>query len=251
MPTPDALLHTHGPSSSTAHVFFHALPGAASDFERVVAARPEARSVLVDLPDFGDAPDAEVDLDALVDAAERAIASVEAERLRLVGQSFGAWLVARLLPALGDRAERAVLIGGFPRMPADIVAVRVQMREQLERGELTVPMLTDACRPLFLGTAEPAPEARALVDRQLARVDAGRWRRYLRRTVELGEEGVEPAPYDTPTAVLHGTGDAAVPVELGRALAALGRRARFEAVDTDAHGLSFTHPELVARVVFD
>jgi pimeloyl-ACP methyl ester carboxylesterase len=232
-------------------VLLHGSPSDATVFSELVKRAPAAaRLVLVDLPDHGSAPDEPTATLEPLEADVLRIGAAEAPRdLVLVGHSLGASLAARVAPKLGQRIARLVLISGFAALPQEFVAGRRALREQIANGEMAPADLAELFVSLQLGSHH-APEHAALLRRLLEQLSADRLLRSLGRANRASGADARVTGYAQPALVLHGTRDQAVPVELGRQLAAMGANARFVELDTDAHLLPLTHADEVARHVF-
>lgn len=245
-----ATVRNAGASEGLPHVFFHGSPGSSSDWELLAARAGDARLVLVDLPDHGAAEPSEADVERLVDEAERVVRHLDATRLRLVGSSFGGYVVARLLEVLPDRVEKAVFIGAFPGLTDDDAETRRGLLGKLRAGELSSDEVGGICAALLLGAHADEERPRAIVDRMLSRITPEQWDRHLERSIELARPELAASGYVTPAVLLHGVRDSAIPFARGEELARLGRNVEVVALDTDAHALQLTHPDEVSRAVF-
>ncbi len=229
----------------------HGSPGNAGDWELLLPYAPrDAEIIPYQLPDHGAQSE---DLEASVQTYERDLLEVArsaGDDLILVGCSLGAYLAARILPVLGDRIRRAVLISGFAGLPEEAVESREAAADAIERGEMSWDDVCQLIQNLFLGSTQGASERR-LVEALLASTSPAMLIRGMRRLRQLTGPEARVGRFRTPTVVLHGTDDAATPLALGRDLAARGKNAELITIETDAHLLQVTHAKEVARWIFE
>jgi pimeloyl-ACP methyl ester carboxylesterase len=232
-------------------VFLHGTPGDASVWHAVTARQPASvSSVLLDLPDHGRAPDlADATPEALEGELLRTLGDVGA-RFTLVGHSYGAYLAARMATRLPERVTRLVLVSGFAEIPAAMSEGFRALAASVRSGDAALAGITAVALERWYG-ASPSDEERRLVAGIVESTGLARAERLLERVAALTGPSLRVPPYRQPALVLHGSGDAAIPLELGRELATLGARATSEIVETPLHLLPLTHPELVASRVFD
>lgn len=244
----ESIVRRQGGPDGPPTVFFHGCPGGSSDWALVLDRAGDAPCVLVDLPDHGAAAPSTLGAAGLVDEAERIVRDLGGSRVRLVGHSMGGYVVARLLERLGDTVERAVFSGALIALDEEGAELRGGLRDQLRAGDLTVDQLSEACASMTLGSEETELGAR-LCRELFAKVTREQWLRHLDRAVELSDPAMHAKPGPTDAVVLHGTRDPVVPLEAGKQLASL-TGAKLVTVETDAHGLPLTHPDVVAAHVF-
>lgn len=232
------------------YVFLHGSPGDAGVWSAVLALRPpDAVCLPLDLPDHGAATD---ELEGRHAALEARVVARLAEldgQLVLVGHSYGAYLCARLAPRLAGRLARLVLVSGLPGLPPENAQAFQAMAQQLESGELTASELERRVAHAWYGP-DVTRDERHFVAELLTRTGTARRGRVLARLAQLAEPQLRVAPYATPAVALHGEHDAAVSLELGQQLCALGSRARLETLSTASHMLPLTHAAQVALTVF-
>lgn len=205
---------------------------------------------LVDLPDAGASPDSlSLDPDECVRDVRAVIEHLAPAQVTLVGLSFGAWVAARLA-GLGAPANlaRLVLIGGLPHATEELAQTYSTLAADLEAERLPLPALWEGLVAGCFPSGLPA-ETRRLVDAMLARIGRARAVRTLRRVAALARDELRVQPYDVPTLVVHARGDAVTPLTQGEALAALGRRARLEVVETDEHLVPLTQAAACAAAI--
>lgn len=232
------------------YLFIHGLPSTHAVFRRVVERAPaRSRCLLMDLPDHGEAGDAP---DATLEDFERdimdAIASVD-EPVTAVAHSAGAYLLARVLPRVEARVERAVFLGGLPGLDDANRQGFVDFAQAMESGQLPKAPAIAA----FIERAE-GPEASEDVRHDLeAMVSRESFDRLLRAVWRLTRIGPDrwAAPFDTPALLLHGEQDQSVPFELGEKLAELSRNGELRRLKTRSHMLPVSHPDRIARAVFE
>ena len=107
--------------ASHSFVLLHGTPGDHTDLEPVMALGPRDATVAwVDLPDHGEAADElALNLDVLENDIVAAIES-SAGAVTVVGYSLGAYLAARVLPRVGAKVARAVLISGLAHIDSEM-----------------------------------------------------------------------------------------------------------------------------------
>lgn len=114
--------------SSTGHpiVWLHGSgPGATgmSNFGRNLAAFADHRSIVVDLPGWGDSPRPATDEPLISHAAERvgrAMTALGIERAHLVGNSYGGAVAMRIAIDYPERVDRMVLMAPGGAAPKDV-----------------------------------------------------------------------------------------------------------------------------------
>jgi len=140
------------------YVFLHGSPSDSSVWESVVQLAPsDATCWLVDLPDHGRALDASDDaLELERDVAKHV--SQLAERVTLAGHSLGAYLAPRLAHRLGERVARMVLVSGFARLPAEMVAGFEQLAIGLDTQTVSIGDLIAVASARWYGEDASADE---------------------------------------------------------------------------------------------
>jgi pimeloyl-ACP methyl ester carboxylesterase len=227
----------------------HASPGDHRYFDRLVHLAPDDVCVgVVDLPDHGAAAD-EVSLG--LEPFERdvmdAIASLPTGApLTLVGHSFGAFLISRLLARSPSRIARAVLLGGFATLPVGVAQSRLELARQIESGALGRQAAESLAVDLFLG-GEGTPEDEELIRSMIRDSWPVRLARSCRRIG--GSTTIEMPRFETPTVAIHARGDQAIPYELAVDLTAYGN-VRLLALDGRSHCPQITNAREVADVLF-
>jgi pimeloyl-ACP methyl ester carboxylesterase len=231
-------------------VFLHGTPSDSSVWHEVLARRPRAvTAVLVDLPDHGRAED---ELNADSEAVESRLAEClaqEGTRLTLVGHSYGAYLAARLANRLQQQVSRLVLVSGFAALPAVMARNFSALAAAMRRGEAGVETLSGVARNAWYGESCTPADAE-LVARIVQATGQARLERMLDRIARLDAPHLAADAYRQPAAVVHARRDAAVPFELGEALARCGTNVDVVAVDSELHMLPLSHAELIAQHAF-
>jgi len=232
------------------YVFLHGSPSDSSVWEALARMRPsDAMCWLVDLPDHGRAADASDDALALETAVAQHVRRL-ADRVTLVGHSFGAYLAPRLAHTLGEHVSRMVLVSGFARLPAEMAAGFAQLAAGLDARAVTIADLIAVASVRWYGEEASVGE-RAVVAKVMTQTGPVRAQRAVSRLAQLGREALAVTPYAQPTTLIHGKRDQAVPFELGAELAGLGKNATMLALDTHQHMLPMTHTAELAKIVFE
>jgi pimeloyl-ACP methyl ester carboxylesterase len=228
------------------YVFVHGSPSDRRVWEDVVALAPRGTtSVVLDLPDHGDAP---ADLTASMEPLEEAlIEAVEATSgdVTVVGHSMGAWLVAATSARMPERVTRFVAISGMSRYDDAAVKSRRDLLVALEAKQLEPSAVREAILALFFGELRSsALEARVSAMLELSREH---WARLVRRALEINQR--PPAYFARPAMVIHATGDAGIPFSLGQELARLSG-CELVTIDTGSHMVQLTHARELAELIF-
>ena len=217
-----------GPAAP-AVLLLHANPGDSRDFDAVVPALAQGRTVVtMDWPGFGQSPAVDPDqmtADRLVNVAEqliRALAERGVRRLVLVGNSVGGYVACRLAEGRHARAVAALVLvdpAGFTRQNA---LTRWFCREVMGRPARARRLVVPLARAYLGGLRTPSARATYRRARQLPwnaerlAVHSAIWR-------GLADPGFglrDPAALRIPVLLLWGSRDPVVPALLD------GRRAR-------------------------
>lgn len=215
---------------------------------------PHGQVVLVDLPDCGSAPDdLSIDPDDSVRDVRRVVEGLAPLPVTLVGLSYGAWVAPRL--ASRDPPENLdvlVLLGGFARLTAEHGATFAALADDVEAGRTSTAELTAIARKLWFPSGAPDLAAEENLRNVLASQPRERMARAIRRASACAREDREVGRCDTKSVLLHGRGDAAVPLALAEELAARSQRATLHVIETDSHHLQRSHTrECVDAIVGD
>lgn len=236
---------------SESYVFVHGSPGDASCWEPLLAHAPEgAQCHALDLLDHGaaaDAPGASVD-DVVADLVAQLAALPPA--LVLVGHSFGAWACGRAIVHLPGRVTRFVAIAGLPGIDSAVAERSAGFAAALEAGALTLEAAAQVACDLWLPTSGRRPEHERAITKLVVEDRAERLVRVLRRQTELADPARWVANHDVPAVSIHEHGDRAVPLELGRQLAARSARSKWIELPGDGHFPHWTQAADVARIAF-
>jgi pimeloyl-ACP methyl ester carboxylesterase len=179
-------------------------------------------------------------LDSAVQDLAAVVKASGAERVALLGISGAAPTAVAYAERHPERVSHLVLLGGYlcgllhrRPTPAQLafLEARVQlMRHGWGRGD---PAVQQFFTTTMLPDATPE-QAAALNEQQRLSCDGSRAADYLQARAALDVRELAPR-VTCPTLVLHAEGDAMVPIELGRELAAAIPGARFEALATRNH----------------
>ena len=226
----------------------HAVMEAA--FEPIFTQLEGWRRTYVDLPSIGTSPPVAPTSDAVLDAVQDSIASLD--RFALVGCSYGGYLAAGLARRIPARIAGLLLVcsgvkilpeqrdlsGALPSSPEpgwlDAVPERLRSHLQLAVGRQTREVATRIARAV---DGEPPTDERYL--------------EALRSTgYQLGDEG-STGGYDGPVLLLAGRRDRVAGYR--DQFAALGNypRGSYSAVAEAGHYLPFEQPERFASLVLD
>lgn len=230
--TGDAVVLVPGTGGSTATDYWALFPMLATAH----------RTVGLDLD-----PRPPVDLDDLVDQVRRAVASLGAGRVHLVGYSLGAVVAAATAAALGDGLATLTLINGWRR--TDLHQRLRNAAWRTVRAESPAAWadlsLVAAHSPLYLRslTGHQLDELR---QRRAARRDPGP-EMELNARIDISDR---LAAIAVPTLVIASTHDAMVPVHHGRELFGAIAQARYLEIDA-GHGVLSERPAEVFAAVAD
>lgn len=179
-------------------------------------------------------------LEAAVEELQVVIEATGLPQVALLGMSGATAPVVAYAALHPERVSHLVLLGGYSHglMHRQPTARQLEMHQALVKlielgwGQASAPM-----QQYF--TAMMVPEAtleqaRSLTDQQRLSCDGSRAAAIVEARVRLDVREFLPR-VRCPTLVLHASGDAVVPIELGRELAAAIAGARFETLDTRNH----------------
>lgn len=173
------------------------------------------------------------------------IARLPAEKVTLIGLSFGGWLAAEIAATYTPRVEKLVLV--------DALGIKVSDRETPDILDLFNTSPAEVTRRRWHAPDRFAPDYDAMEDDALVAHARNRdalclyaWHPYMYNP--------QLAPWlrrlRVPTLVLWGASDGVVTETYGRAYSALIPGARFEAIAAAGHHPEIEQPEtFVARVV--
>ncbi len=189
---------------------------------------------------LSDRDPAEVGIGAWVSDLEAVIESAGLERFDLLGICQGAAIAAAFAARHPERVRRLVLYGSYVQGALARDAGSAEAREAETLGDLIASgwgRATPAFRELFARLLMPEaphgmPRAFADLERESATPTMARrlWRAF--HAVDVREDAARIA---APTLVAHSTGDAVVPFEEGRRMAALIPDAEFVALEGRNH----------------
>lgn len=240
---------TQGSARAGAVLCVHGTPGDHRMFRRLAALAPaDVLFASLDLPDHGaSADEPALDLAPFERDLVAAVGSLPPVPVTLVGNSFGAVVVARVLAGLGARIARAVFLGGFAALPPALAAGHAQLGTAIDGGQLDLAAVESLAFDLFLG-GEGTPDDATLIHSIIR--DSGRPRlvRSCGRLARLTDLTI--APFETPAFVLHARDDQAIPFALAPAFAACGADTKIVPVAGRSHCLHLTHARVVADVVY-
>ena len=249
-------LHVHVEGEGPDVVLIHGWPLSHRMWhaQQATLVRAGFRVIAYDRRGFGesDKPDGGYDYDTLSDDLAAVLAALDADRVALVGFSMGGGEVARYMSRHnGDRVVRACLVSAVPpyllRDEGNPSGVPRDQFEAMKAGirEDRAGFFREFAKPLYgLDGGHDVPDdvledthrmaMQASETATLACVDA------------FGTTDFRPdmAAFKVKTLVVHGTGDAIVPIGVsGEASAASIENARLERYDDAPHGLVATHAE--------
>lgn len=181
-----------------------------------------------------------LDVDAAVEEIDAVAGSARLERFALLGMSGGAAPAIAFAARHPARVSALVIHGGYARG----VLMRSPTPEQARFFEASVELIevgwgarNPAVQQLFTTRMIPdaTPEqARAFNEQQRLSCPAARAAQLMRTTAVVDVRALLPA-VRCPTLVLHSEGDAIVPVDEGRLVAAAIPDARFEPLASNNH----------------
>lgn len=186
------------------------------------------------------ADDTPPSLDAAVEELGAVVDACEAPQVALLGMSAGACAAIAYAALHPDRVSRLVLVGGYLSglLHHPHAAEALAFHESLARlVEIGWGRANPAVQQFFTTTMVPdaSPEqAAALNEQQRQSCDGARAAAILRARLSIDVRALAPR-VRCPALVLHAQGDAMVPIERGRELAAALPDARFESLPTRNH----------------
>lgn len=234
------------------YLLLHGTPGTKADFAPLVEAAPPGLKIeCPDLPDNGRAADeTSLDLAPFDEVVDKYLEGDPTPTV-LVGWSFGAMLAARALSRPSCKTVvRAVLLAGFVCLADDIADRNLSLADELDADRIPRAQLLPLARRLYVGDAQLVTEHEAALLRAIRDEHNGRLARALRRGARLRSGAEVVRPFETPTLVLHGTDDLAVPASLSERFLTLGSRVQRVLLDGAPHALQFTNTTEVARYIF-
>lgn len=226
-----------------AFVLIHASPGDATQWKAVTEGlRGRGEVVVLDLPDYGNAPDAlSLDPDDSLADVRTAVASCAPQPVVLGGMSYGAYLAARLLEQAPDHVAGALLLSGFAGLTEQQGASYRELANGVESGAVSWREFTDLALGVFLGPSRTEPELRRDLEGWLLSLSRARVVRALRRSAACALPERRVRRLLRPATLLQGRTDVALPIAFAEELAHLGQT-RLEVIDTSSHLLALTHP---------
>lgn len=179
-------------------------------------------------------------LDTAVEELEVVVEATGRRQVALLGMSGAAAPAVAYAARHPERVSHLVLLGGYTHglMHRHPSAAQVEMHHTVVKLiELGWGQASAAVQQYFTGQMVPdatLDQARALTEQQRLSCDGTRAAAIVEARVRLDVRAWLPQ-VRCPTLVLHASGDAVVPVELGRELAASIAGARFETLATRNH----------------
>lgn len=227
-------------------VLVHGLGSSAmQDWGRLVA--PLGRRFHVyalDLPGFGrsERPDVPYGIPLQVEAVRAFMATVGVSRARVVGNSMGGWIVARLAAEHPELVERLVVVAPAGMRPQDTAPIP---------AELLLPRDEEGLRQLVAVVRHRAPPLPSFLARDiLARKLRDEW--IVRRTLESIREGRDwldgtLAPATMPVLIVWGKQDRLIPAAYAEPLEAELPNATLRLLDGCGHVPMADCPEAFDR----
>jgi pimeloyl-ACP methyl ester carboxylesterase len=167
----------------------------------------------------------------------------------LVGFSFGAWLAARLAStATLPNLERLALLAGYVRFRQEDVVAFEQLAGEVAAGRVSAAALVDIALARWFPSGAPG-DAAAHVGELVTSLSRDRLVRSLQRLNGSGRADRMAGSCSLPTAVIHGRGDAAVPLAAGEQLTALLPHASLTVLDTDSHYIPWTRTDACVAAI--
>jgi pimeloyl-ACP methyl ester carboxylesterase len=249
---------TRGSGSPGPVLLLHGQPGAARDWDRVIAALGNrARPIAIDRPGWNGASEAR-DLAGNARAAIDALDASGIDRATIVGHSFGGAVACRL--AVDHTARVAGLVLVAP-------AANVASLDAIDRA-LAAPVLGDLGSALLVGVPALALRSRPtrgliarglnLSDEHLQAVGHAFRRRSALRAFAVEQRslirdlpGLEARlpSLDVPTTVMIGTRDVIVPIDAARQLTDRIPHAELVEIPRAGHLLPLRHADEVADAI--
>jgi len=223
-------------------LFIPGIPGGPATWAPLAALAPDrTRLVYWPLQNWqvsGPATPAELDR---LEAAVRADIDAIAGYVTLVGHSFGAWLIARMLEHCDPLTTRAVLFSGMPLISAEHRDGLQLIRKDLAVGAIETAQLDRQVQELMLGADQWTGTHAKRVGRMIDDMGLSRSSMLLGLVSHLADPAYRIRPYDVPTDVVHVMNDRA---------ARLGSRAQLHVWPGGSHLPHWSDPETAAKLVF-
>lgn len=239
--------------ASSAVVFLHGwLMSPAMWSEAIAQLGSVGRCVALWQPGHGpsSAPPQDLTMDQWADWVAGNLDSLGIARAVLVGHSMGGLLAQAMLRRHPTRVGGLVLVGiqdtPWPRQRGEDFRARAAA---LASGWNTDLARTTAERLLGPRLLERDAGILGRFDAQVRRHDLNGLPHLAHAIATRPDFSATPPPADVPTLVVHGTGDAAVDVAAGRAMARRIPGARFVAVPGAGHCLPLEEPAQFARIL--
>jgi pimeloyl-ACP methyl ester carboxylesterase len=222
-------------------------------FDHQVAALEDAyRVIAFDHRARTDRWQGEYDLDDLADDCVALMDELGIERCVLGGMSMGGFMALPLALRHPERLDGLILISSKAQdySDEDLIDIEEHLARLEQAGEVTEDFAAWE-RDLVMGatTQRERPDlVRHWMDRWKTRPAGsvvGEFRSWMNKqdmTPRLGE-------IDLPALVIHGTEDAVVPIEAGRAMADAMADARFAAIERSGHTTTVEQPDAVNAAI--
>lgn len=236
----------------------HGQPGAAGDWDRVIAAIGDRVPALaIDRPGY----DGELRPGGFADNARAVIERMDSDRIAratVVGLSFGAGVAAWLAAFYPDRVERAVLISPAATtdslVPSDRLLAAPLIGPMVSAAVLAttgiVSLLPPARHRIATAWGLSEPYVRRAGARLLSPTTFRAFmveQRALFKELPILEDALPRII--APTTIVIGTRDAVVPPASNRRLAQMIGHSRLIEVEGAGHTLTATHPAQVAQAI--
>ncbi len=231
-------------------LLIHGSPGDRGTWARVAARTPAGfASWLLELPGHGRQPLDACSLGGFLDDLRAAVDEAD-EPVVLAGLSVGGYLALRFARDNPERVARVVGCAAFGSIDADGIAFRRQFAAAMRSGAETPASAFSQWLDPLVAPAERSEEIEKVLRRSMADETPERLARIAEAAAEIGEPGAAVASIHVPLTLLHGRHDPLLPFATAEALQAAGEHVVLEALETSSHVLTLSHPEVVARWVY-
>jgi pimeloyl-ACP methyl ester carboxylesterase len=223
-------------------VMIHGLGGTSNMFQPQMRALANFRVVRLDLPGAGRSPrPAEpLSMEAIAEAAQRALTGMGVARAHLVGHSMGTIVCQALAASRPEQVASLTLFGALAE-PADATREALFNRARLARSGAMADIADQIVgHALSAHTRESAPAAVAFVRESVTRQDPASYAQNCEALAKA--KAVDARRISAPTLLITGDDDAVNPPSVAQALCDRIKGAIFSSLDRCGHWATIESP---------